>query len=176
VTENLIRPALERIGAGWDQGRVALSQIYMSGRICEELMAAMLPAAGTDRKDQPRIAIAVLEDHHRLGSRIVLSVLRASGFEILDFGHGVKADHLAQRVVAEGVSILLISALMLPSALKVKDVRYRLQELGADVRMVVGGAPFLFDAQLWQEVGADVMGRNAGEAVEIVARMTGGVS
>jgi methanogenic corrinoid protein MtbC1 len=37
----------------------------------------------------------------------------------------------------------------------------------------VGGAPFLFDNQLWQEVGADAMGNSAAEAVTIVERLMG---
>jgi methanogenic corrinoid protein MtbC1 len=37
----------------------------------------------------------------------------------------------------------------------------------------VGGAPFLFDDQLWQEVGADAMGKSASDAVAIVERLMG---
>ena len=45
--EKLVVPALERIGAGWEQGRVALSQVYMSGRICEELVDTLLIGASS---------------------------------------------------------------------------------------------------------------------------------
>ena len=38
ITERLIVPALEKIGHDWDSGRVALSQVYMSGRLCEDLV------------------------------------------------------------------------------------------------------------------------------------------
>ena len=30
LAERLVTPALERIGKAWEQGRVALSQVYMS--------------------------------------------------------------------------------------------------------------------------------------------------
>ena len=42
------------------------------------------------------------------------------------------------------------------------------KEAGVVVRVIVGGAPFLFDDKLWREVGADAMGRNAAEAVALV--------
>jgi len=71
LIESLIIPALENIGVGWMQGTVALSQVYMSGRICEELVDRILPPASPNRKNQPRMAIAVLTDHHILGKRIV---------------------------------------------------------------------------------------------------------
>ncbi len=173
AVEAIIVPALERIGRGWQEGRVALAQVYMSGRICEELVDAVLPAADPARRQHPRIAIATVEDYHQLGKRIVYSVLRASGFELLDFGHGVKVDTIVERAVADEVQILLLSALMLPTALRVKLVTSGLAARGADVRVVVGGAPFNFDDQLWREVGAHAMGRNASEALAIVTRLAG---
>lgn len=174
LVEKLVVPALERIGAGWEQGQVALSQVYMSGRICEELVDTLLPSDGLGRKNRPKMAIAVLQDYHLLGKRIVYSVLRASGFELLDYGR-VDVDDLVRRVRQDGVEVLLISVLMLPSALRVKEVRARLQAIGSDVKIVVGGAPFRLDDQLWKEVGADAMGREASEAVDIIAKMMGDV-
>ena len=172
LVEKLVVPALERIGAGWEQGRVALSQVYMSGRICEELVDTLLPADGLGRKNRPKMAIAVLQDYHLLGKRIVYSVLRASGFELLDYGR-VDADDLVRRVRNDGVEVLLISVLMLSSALRVKDVQTRLKSLGSEVKIVVGGAPFRLDDQLWKEVGADAMGREAAEAIDIIVKITG---
>ena len=61
---------------------------------------------------------------------------------------------------------------LLPAALKVKAVRAALDARGSRVRIAVGGAPFLFDPELWREVGADAMGRSAADAVAIVRRWT----
>lgn len=173
LVEKLIPPALERIGLGWEQGMVALSQVYMSARICEELVNTILPQDAFNLKKQSNIAIVVLEDYHLLGKRIVFSMLRASGFELLDYGHGVKVDDLVNRAKNDGIKILLISTLMLRSALLVRHVREKLNDSGCNVRIVVGGAPFLFDNQLWKKVGADVMGHNAAEAIAIVAELKG---
>jgi methanogenic corrinoid protein MtbC1 len=53
MVEQVVVPAVERIGAAWALGDVALSQVYMSGRICEELVEQVLPpsdpAASTSR-------------------------------------------------------------------------------------------------------------------------------
>jgi methanogenic corrinoid protein MtbC1 len=169
AVEELMVPALILLGEEWNAGKVALSQIYMSSRICEDIVKNILPASDTERKTPPRLAIAVLSDYHMLGKRIVLSVMRASGFDILDYGR-MDVDELVERVIADDVKILLISVLMLPSALKIKAVRAALDESGNPVRIAVGGAPFLFDPELWREVGADAMGRNASDAVTIVRR------
>ena len=169
AVERYIVPALIGLGDDWSQGHVALSQVYMGSRICEDVVERALPAAAAERKGLPRMAITVLSDYHMLGKRIVLSVMRACGFDILDYGR-MDVDELVGRVRADGVGILLISVLMLPSALKVKAVRAALDAQGCQVRIAVGGAPFLFDSELWREVGADAMGRNAVDAVTIVQR------
>lgn len=167
--EELMVPVLLHLGEEWNAGKIALSQIYMSSRICEDIVGRLLPAAAIDRRADPRLAIVVLNDYHLLGKRIVLSVMRASGFDILDYGR-MDVDELVERVIADDVKILLISVLMLPSALRVKAVRLALDAKGSRVRIAVGGAPFLFDPELWREVGADAMGRNAADAVTIVQR------
>jgi methanogenic corrinoid protein MtbC1 len=172
AVEQLVVPALEQIGAAWHSGHLALSQVYMSGRFCESLVDSVLPPSDPDRKHQPRSAIVVLSDYHDLGKRIVYSVMRASGFELFDFGR-LDVNELVDRTIADKIRVLLISVLILPSALKVKQVCKQLRDRGSDVKIVVGGAPFLFDAQLWQEVDADVMGRSAAEAVTIVGRLMG---
>ena len=172
AVEQLVIPALEQIGTCWHEGSVALSQVYMSGRFCEELIDRVLPPSDPDRKLQPRSAIVVLSDYHMLGKRIVYSVLRASGFELLVYGR-MEAGDLVRRVMNDHIEIVLISTLMLPSALRVKDVRAMLKASGYDAKIVVGGAPFRLDDQLWQEVGADAVGRNASEAVGIVNQLAG---
>ncbi len=172
AVEKVVVPALEQVGADWEAGLVALSQVYMSGRFCEELVEKALPPSDPDRKHQPRSAIVVLNDFHMLGKRIVYSVMRASGFELFDYGR-MEVDELVARAIADKLRVLLISVLILPSALKVKDVCSRLKAARPDIRIVVGGAPFQFDRQLWQEMGADAMGVSAADAVTIVERWMG---
>lgn len=167
AVEKLVVPALEQIGNCWHDGELALSQVYMGGRFCEELVDRVLPPSDPDRKHQPRSAIAVLSDYHMLGKRIVYSVMRASGFELFDYGC-MDVDELVQRTLDDKIKVLLISVLILPSALKVKEVCTKLKAGNASIKILVGGAPFLFDANLWQEVGADAFGHSAADAVRIV--------
>jgi trimethylamine corrinoid protein len=172
--ETLIVPALEEIGRRWESGDVALSQVYMSGRICEEIVDSMLPAGDPRRIDQPKMAIAVLEDHHTLGKRIVLSVLRAGGFEVTDYGHGIPVEDLVKHVTRDKVRILLISTLMLPAALRAKEAIVQIKKELPGTKVIVGGAPFNFDPMLWKEVGADAMGLTASDTLELVKEMIGG--
>jgi methanogenic corrinoid protein MtbC1 len=174
LVEQVVVPALERIGTGWEQGRISLAQVYLSGRICEEMIDKLLPPDHTSRKRQPPMAIVVLEDHHLLGKRIVYSAMRASGFELFNYGQ-MDVDTVVSKVKTDGIKILLISVLMLPSALRIKTLRESLIRENLDIKLLVGGAPFRYDKLLWQEVGADAMGANPAEAVEWVRKISGDI-
>lgn len=173
--ETLIVPALEEVGRRWEHGDVALSQVYMSGRICEEIVDTMLPQGDPRRVDQPPMAIAVLEDHHTLGKRIVISVLRAGGFELTDYGHGITVDQLVSQVNRDKIKILLISTLMLPAALRSREAIARIKREQPGTKVIVGGAPFNFDPALWKEVGADAVGYTASDTLALVQRLAGEV-
>ena len=168
----IIAPALERIGAGWERGQIALTQVYMAGRICEELVEKILPREAPDRKRQPNMAITVLKDYHLLGKRIVLSGLRASGYELKDYGR-MDVDELVEQTLKDQIELLFISTLMLPSALQVASVKKRLDHAQSPIRIVVGGAPFRMDDTLWKTVGADAMGQDASDAVTLIDKLTG---
>lgn len=167
AAETVVGGALTEIGQMWEEGKAALSQIYMSGRICEELIETYLPPSAQLQQTQPKIAIAVLDDYHLLGKRIVYSILRASGVAIEDYGR-MTAGEVVARVTRDGVDLLLLSVLMLPSALQVREVKAGLARSHPGTRIVVGGAPFRFDDRLWREVGADAFGWNASDAIKIV--------
>lgn len=175
IVDRVIVPALTRIGDGWERGDTALSQVYMSGRICEELVDGLLPPGDPQRKDQPTMAIAVLDDYHLLGKRIVYSVLRAGGFDLKDYGR-VTVDEVLLKAQADQIRVLLISTLMLHSALHVREVAAGLKAAGLNVKIVVGGAPFRFDTQLWREVNADAMGHSAADVPGIVRTIMGGMA
>lgn len=166
--------SLEEIGEGWENGTISLSQVYMSGVICEELIDKYLPKLEVKRKDAPKMAIGVLLDHHALGKRIVYSVLRAGGFEVLDFGQGLSVDDMVNKTIENKIEILLVSTLMLPSALKVKEVKEKLVEQGSNTKIIAGGAPFRLDSALWQSVGADADGKNASNIISIVEQLSKG--
>ncbi len=175
LIEKLVVPALEVIGDRWEEGTVALSQVYMSARIIEELIDELLPPGDPSRIGQPKMAIAVLEDYHLLGKRIIYSMLRASGYELLDYGR-VTVEETLEKIIADKIEILLISTLMLPSALRIKDLKKEMDQKKLATRLIVGGAPFRFDDQLWREVDADATAKDAPESLKVLNQMVGELS
>lgn len=168
---SLLENALREIGELWSKGELALSQIYMAGKICEDIMNSILP----ERKAQNtnlKIAIVTLNDFHLLGKKIVSSILKSAGYNLIDYGHGIKEQELVDNVISDKIEILLISTLMLHSALSIKNMVDLFKERKYKIKVLVGGAPFNFDEKLWKQVGVDAMGKSPSDAINILNKWT----
>lgn len=172
--EHLTIVTLENIGSGWENGEFSLSQVYMSGIICEELIEKYMQKTNTDSRKDLKIAIGVLLDHHALGKQIVHLILRVSGYDVFDLGQGLSVNEIVDKTIEKDVEFLLISTLMLPSALQVKKVVEKLRERNSTVKIIAGGAPFRLDSNLWQKVNADADGKNGTDVPGIIEKMAKG--
>lgn len=166
--EQIVVPTMESMGLKWENGEIALSQIYMGGRICEEIVDEMLPKTKSKRVDDPNLGLVVFNDYHTLGKRIVYTFLRASGYDLVDYGQENSIDNLITHLKEDKIEILLVSVLMLNSALHLKELIARIQQEGMNVKVVVGGAPFRFDKDLYKEIGADAMATNASKVIDVI--------
>ncbi|WP_462272359.1 cobalamin B12-binding domain-containing protein [Methanohalophilus sp.] len=167
VIDEIVSPALTRIGTAWDTGEIALSQNYMAGRIAEQLMDEILPAESPERIDYPKIAITTLGDYHMLGKKVVTSMLRSTGHSIKEYGN-MDLDKLVEKLDEDGIDLLLTSTLMLNIALKINELKKRMDKKELKTKVIAGGAPFLFDDMLYREVGADHMARTSSDVYKLI--------
>jgi methanogenic corrinoid protein MtbC1 len=176
VCDELVRPALEEIGARWERGELSLANVFMGSKLCERALDEHLPPSARTSEAPPRIAIGVFEDQHQLGKRMVLASLRSAGLRVLDYGGGLRAAGLVARLEKDGIQVLLLSTLMLRSALAMSGFIAELRRSGSKVRVVVGGAPFRLDPTLAARIGADAWGATASDALRLVTRLAGPIS
>ena len=172
MVEELIYPVLEHIGELWADDKIALSQVYMSGRLVKELLAEFYPESKSPRKNHTKVALAVLEDYHGLGLDIIESFLKTYGIHPKVYGLGVSAGDLVDKIQEDMVDVLLVSTLMYRASLKVEDLVKGIKKRNLKVKVIVGGAPFRYDESLWKKVGADAFGRNAFESIELIKQMS----
>jgi methanogenic corrinoid protein MtbC1 len=134
--------------------------------ISEEIMSPFIKDNPVKKGSNAKIAIGVLEDYHTLGKKIVLSMMRAGNLAVIDYGHGLSPEAVAQRAAEDGIEYLCISTLMLHAAMRVKDLRKELKKRNCFPKIIVGGAPFRLDRSLWKDVGADAFCATASEVFD----------
>lgn len=109
------------------------------------------------------------QDHHDLGRRVIAMSLRAAGVKVIDLGLSVKNEEFVAAVREHGARVVGVSSLLLHTARYIPDLRVALDKAGLrDVRLIVGGAPFLVDPDLVHQCRADGVAHDPRGAVRLV--------
>jgi len=106
------------------------------------------------------------EDIHNIGKNILITMLKANGFDVVDLGVEIPNEDFVEAVKEQDPDILGMSALMTMTMDHQEEVIDLLEEEGVrdDVKVMVGGAP---TSEEWRdEIGADGYADNADAAVQ----------
>jgi methanogenic corrinoid protein MtbC1 len=99
--------------------------------------------------------------------------LRAHMFEVIDLGLNVRAERFIEEAVKNNAQVIGISSMMMHIALSAegaKKVRKILKShrLENSIKLIVGGSPYLFDANLYKKVEADAWAKDGISAVNVI--------
>lgn len=178
VVFQVVLPAMDQmIGSLEQEGGISLAQHYVAAQIADAVTSEML----TKFKEAPKIAGHVIigtaeGDLHSLGKRIVSGTLKARMIDVTDLGVNVAPERFVDEAIAHDAPIIAISAMMVHTAQGdrgCKRVRSLLDErhLGSRIKVIVGGAPYRFDPDLYWTVGADAWAEDGVSAGKIIADM-----
>lgn len=151
-----------------------LAQHFMAAQIAADITGRMLERFRDPPKTVGRVVIGTSRgDLHSLGKRIVSGCLKALMVEVFDLGVNVRAEQFVDEAVARGAQVIGISSMMVHTAIGEEGclgVRRLLRERGLErrIKIVVGGAPYRFDGELYKAVGADAWapdGISAGKVI-----------
>jgi trimethylamine corrinoid protein len=161
-------PGIQQVGDLFGAGRLFLPELVMSAAAMErvtELLNESIPAE--QEKSHGRVVIGTVEgDVHDIGKTIVVSLLKANGFEVLDLGRDVPVAKLVEEAKSFDADIIGTSALLTTTMGAQKQLEEALKAAGLKDRFktMVGGAPV---TQRWaRRIGADAFAEDAGEAVK----------
>jgi trimethylamine corrinoid protein len=155
--------ALNVLGEKWSNGEVALMQVYAASKIAEQEITRLSEGLRNSAKIKHKVVIGSL-DSHGLGKNIVARFLKANGVKVVDLGIEVTPEVFVETAIKEQVEAILISALMFNTSIKSKRVRELMDSADLRIPLMVGGAPYNFDAGLWRRMGADATSKNVLEA------------
>ncbi len=138
-----------------------LAQQFMIAQIASEVTEKLLALFRFPPEPAGRVVIGTaLGDLHTLGKRIVMGCLKTMMVEVHDLGGNVPAERFVDEAQRVGAQVIGISAMMVHTATGpdgCRKVRQILHERGLEdrIKIVVGGAPYRFDPELYKSVGAD---------------------
>jgi len=161
-------PGINKVGDLFGSGRLFLPELVMSANAMERATELINESIPSDQEQtQGRVVIATVEgDVHDIGKTIVVSLLKANGFEVNDLGRDVAMAKLIEEADTFDADIIGTSALLTTTMGAQKQLEEDLKAAGLKDRFktMVGGAPV---TQRWaNRIGADAFAENAIEAVK----------
>jgi methanogenic corrinoid protein MtbC1 len=178
VVFEVVVPAMDRmIESMSTSGQANLAQHYVTAQISDAVVSEMIPRFTQAPSTAGRVVIGSAEgDLHSLGKRIVIGCLRARMIDVTDLGVNVSPQRFADEAIAHQAPIIGISAMMVHTARGENGclgVRRLLKERGLEdrIRIVVGGAPYRYDPELYKKVGADAWADDGVSAGAVITEL-----
>ena len=175
LVENRLIPALDRVGEGYEQGKVFLPQLLSAAQaaqaVFEVLRTSLAQRGGAPLKKGKLIVATVRGDIHDIGKNIVKTVLENYGYEVLDLGRDVPPETIRTAVQEQGVRLVGLSALMTTTLPAMEETIQLLRSLPAAPAVCVGGA--VVTPEYARRMGADYYAADARASVEIARKVLG---
>lgn len=160
---------MSEVGARFERQDYFVSDLIMSGEIFRQvgvLLEPHLEAVGAARLG--KIVFGTVKgDIHDIGKDIVVNMLKAAGFEVIDLGVDVPPSRFVDALKQSGATVLGLSGLLTLAFDSMKETIREVTAAGMreKVRIMVGGGPV--DGNVCKAVGADDWGANAQQAVRL---------
>jgi 5-methyltetrahydrofolate--homocysteine methyltransferase len=161
------------VGDRFEAGDYYLTELVLAGEVMKAGLVPLAPLLEkTGAQGKGTVVLATVKgDIHDIGKNLVGTMLRASGFEVVDLGAGVSAQRIVDETRRTKADVVGLSVLLTPMVGQLRMVVEALQEAGLrdQVRLVIGGA--CTTPRLAEEMGCDAHGADAVTAVRICERL-----
>jgi len=157
------------VGSRFEQEEYFVSDLMMSGEIfsaISDLLVPLLKAGGSVSAGTVIIG-TVKGDIHNIGKDIVVNMLKAANFNVVDLGVDVPPQVFLDTLRKTGAKVLGLSGLLTLAFDSMKDTIDLITDAGLrdSVKIMIGGGPV--DANVCRIVGADDWSGDAQKAVRM---------
>ncbi len=166
--------AMDEIGKLYEEGEYFIAEMLVAADIFKKALKEMGIEESDSESSLGVVVIGTVKgDVHDIGKSLVATMLRASGFKVIDLGVDVDADKFIHAVREHDADIVAMSALLTTTRNYMKTVIDRLKEEGLrdKVKVLIGGLST--SKEFAEKIGADGWGKNAIEGVEVAKRLLG---
>ena len=174
ILDEMLIPGINEVGRLFEIQEYFLPQLISSATAMEEAIKYLEPKLqdGKNQEEKPVLVIATVEgDIHDIGKNLVALMLRNYGYQVIDLGKDVPADRIIETAEKENASVIVLSALMTTTMMKMKDVISLRNRKNLSSKVIIGGA--VTTQEFADEIGADGYSGDASEAVRLVDRLLG---
>jgi len=146
VTDGMAK-GMEIVGEKYETGEYFLAELIMAGETMKEGMKVLEPyLKGSEVRAIGKVVIGTVRgDLHDIGKNVVVTLLNAAGFDVVDLGVDVPPEKFVEAVKNNNPNIVGMSALLTTTMIEMESVVKALKEAGLreKVKIIIGGAQIM---------------------------------
>ncbi|MCH5174417.1 MAG: methionine synthase [Prevotellaceae bacterium] len=145
IIELPLMEAMNTVGTLFGEGKMFLPQVVKTARTMKRAVDILQPFIEENHSEgvakAGKVLLATVKgDVHDIGKNIVNVILACNNYEIIDLGVMVPTETIVNRAIEEQVDIIGLSGLITPSLEEMINVARSLEEHGANIPIMIGGA------------------------------------
>lgn len=170
VINNIIIPALNKVGKDYETNKIFLPQLIQSAETTKLAFEVVKSTFSVDSQVKGPILMCTVEgDIHDIGKNIVKVVLESYGYQVIDLGKDVKVKKVIEAYHKYQPLMIGLSALMTTTVVNMKRTIEALHEINCQCPIWVGGAVLTQD--IADEIGADYYCEDAMASVTLLNKL-----
>lgn len=170
VINNIIIPALNKVGKDYESNKIFLPQLIQSAETTKLAFEVVKSTFSVDSQTKGPILMCTVEgDIHDIGKNIVKVVLESYGYQVIDLGKDVKVEAVVEAYHKYQPLMIGLSALMTTTVVNMKRTIEALHDVNCQSPIWVGGAVLTQD--IADEIGADYYCEDAMASVTLLNKV-----
>lgn len=167
VVNNMIIPALNKVGKDYETNKIFLPQLIQSAETTKLAFEVVKSTFSVDSQTKGPVMMCTVEgDIHDIGKNIVKVVLESYGYQVIDLGKDVKVEQVVEAYKQHQPKIIGLSALMTTTVTNMKRTIDALHAIDCKCPIWVGGA--VLTQEIADEIGADYYSEDAMSSVTLL--------
>ena len=176
VVDDILIPALDKVGADFEAGKVFLPQLIQAAGAAqaafEVIREGLSAQPGGQGEPKGTIVLATVKgDIHDIGKNIVKVLLENYGYPVIDLGKDVEPAAVVESAKKHAAPLVGLSALMTTTLGSMEETIRLLRAEQVPCKVVVGGA--VLTADYAKKIGADFYAKDAKESVDVARQVIG---
>lgn len=163
----VLQAAQYDVGRRWFENRITVAEEHMATAVTQSMLTQLYPRLPRPHGERGRALVTGVRDElHQVGAHMVADFLESDGWSVQFIGTQLPHDGIVALVARERLDLVGISVTMATNLAAARELIEAMRELDPAPRILVGGAAFRSNPQIWREVGADGMGSDLAQAVQ----------
>lgn len=164
------RLGMVEVGKKYEAKEYFVADLMMAGEVFKQASNLLSPSMrGLSTETKGTVVFGTVQgDIHDIGKDLVVALLRADGFEVIDAGVDVPPEKFVELVKESGAPVLGLSGLITTAYDGMKNTVAALEEAGlrGKVKVIIGGG--LVNDEVQSYAKANAWGKDANEAISLV--------